>query len=95
MIEIFFQLIKFLYHLCGNNFGLAVILLGVLTRVVFFPLSRQQVKTTKKMNDLAPLLKKLKEKYKNDNKKIQEEQLKLYQQHGVNPAAGCLPVIVA
>lgn len=46
------------------------------------------------MNELQPALKKLKEKYKNDNKKFQEEQLKLYQQHGINPAAGCLPVIV-
>ena len=46
------------------------------------------------MNELQPALKKLKEKYKKDNKKFQEEQLKLYQQHGINPAAGCLPVIV-
>jgi YidC/Oxa1 family membrane protein insertase len=94
LIDLFFQLIKFLYHLCGNNFGLAIVLLGVLTRVAFFPLSRQQSRTTKKMNDLAPALKKLKEKYKNDKKRFQEEQLKLYQQHGINPAAGCLPVIV-
>lgn len=46
------------------------------------------------MNELQPQIKKLKEKYKNDNKKFQEAQLKLFQEHGVNPAAGCLPVIV-
>jgi len=94
MIDLFFQLIKLLYHLFGNNLGLAIIALGVLTRLVFLPLSLTQIKTTKKMNELQPLLKKLKDKYKGDNKKFQEAQLKLFQEHGVNPAAGCLPVIV-
>ncbi len=46
------------------------------------------------MSELAPQIKKLKEKYKDNSKKFQEEQLKLYKQHGVNPAAGCLPLIV-
>lgn len=73
---------------------MAIIVLGVLTRLIFLPLSRQQVKTSKKMNELAPIIKKLKEKYKGQDKKFQEEQLKLYKQHGVNPAAGCLPLIV-
>lgn len=94
MVDLFFQLIKFLYHLFGNNFGFAIIALGVLTRVIFLPLSRTQIKTTKKMSDLAPALKKLKEKHKNDKKKFQEAQLNLYKENGINPAAGCLPAIV-
>jgi YidC/Oxa1 family membrane protein insertase len=94
LVDLFFQLIKFLYHLFGNNLGLAIIAIGVLSRVIFFPLSRQQVKTTKKMSELQPQIAKLKEKHKGDSKKFQEAQMKLFQEHGVNPAAGCLPMIV-
>lgn len=94
MVDLFFQLIKLLYHLFGNNLGFAIIALGVLTRLVFLPLSLTQIKTTKKMNELQPILKKLKEKHKGDNKKFQEAQLALFKEHGINPAAGCLPLIV-
>jgi YidC/Oxa1 family membrane protein insertase len=94
MVDLFFSLIKFLYHACGNNFGLAIIALGVLTRAIFFPLSRTQSKTAKKMNELQPEIAKLKKKYEKDQKKFQQEQLKLFQANGVNPAAGCLPLIV-
>ena len=74
--------------------GFAIILLTVFIRLILYPFTLSQLKTSKKMQELAPKLNKLKELHKGDAKKIQEETMKLYKQHGVNPAAGCLPLIV-
>lgn len=94
MADFFFEVIKALYYFCGQNLGLAIILLGILTRVVFYPLTRQQINNSAKIKELQPLIDKLKTKYKNNNQKFQEEQLKLFKEHKINPAGGCLPVLV-
>lgn len=74
--------------------GWSIIGLTVLIRLVLYPLTTSQLKATKKMQELNPHLSKLKEKHKNDAKTLQAETMKLYKEHGVNPAAGCLPVLV-
>lgn len=74
--------------------GFSIIALTALIRLVLFPLTASQIKASKKMQDLAPHLSNLKEKHKGDKKKHQEEMMKLYKEHGVNPAAGCLPVLL-
>jgi YidC/Oxa1 family membrane protein insertase len=74
--------------------GFAIILLTVLIRLVLYPLMATQLKASKKMQDLNPHLNRLKEKHKGDSKRIQEETMKLYKEHGVNPAAGCLPLVI-
>lgn len=74
--------------------GFSIIALTFLIRVILFPLTASQIRMSKKMQDMAPHISNLKQKHKNDKKKQQEEMMKLYTEFGVNPAAGCLPVVV-
>ena len=74
--------------------GFAIIALTVLIRLVLYPLTALQLKASKKMQELTPHLNRLKEKHKNDAKTLQQETMKLYKEFGVNPAAGCLPVLI-
>lgn len=74
--------------------GFSIIGLTIIIRLVLYPLMASQLKASKKMQDLHPHLKSLKERHKGDTKRIQEETMKLYKEHGINPAAGCLPLLV-
>lgn len=74
--------------------GFSIILLTVVIRLILYPLTGAQLKASKKMMDLNPHLKNLKEKHKGDAKTLQAETMRLYKEHGVNPAAGCLPVLI-
>ena len=74
--------------------GFSIIVLTVVIRTILYPLTASQLKASKKMQELTPHLSNLREKHKKDAKKLQAETMKLYKEHGVNPAAGCLPVIV-
>src|SRR3972149_10662929 len=74
--------------------GFSIIGLTVVIRIILYPLISAQLKASKKMQDIAPHLSNLKEKHKGDKKRIQEETMKLYKDHGVNPAAGCLPTLI-
>lgn len=94
MIDIFLNFIVFLYNLCFQNFGLAIIVLAVLSRIIFFPMQKSMLKNQKKMQELSPKLNELKTIHKGDAKALQQAQLDLYKQHGINPAAGCLPMIL-
>jgi len=94
MSEAFLNFIIFLYNLLFKNFGLTVIVLSVITRVAFYPLTKSQLKYAKKMQDLKPKLDELSLRHKGDKQKLQLAQMALYKEHGVNPAAGCLPLII-
>ena len=74
--------------------GFAIMLLTVLIRIILLPLTASQLRASKKMQELTPHISKLKEKHKNDAKTLQAEQMKLYKEHGVNPAAGCIPAVI-
>lgn len=74
--------------------GWAVIMLTVAIRVVLYPLMHAQMKSAKKMSDLKPHLDALAAKHKDNKQALQQAQLELYKAHGVNPAAGCLPLII-
>lgn len=74
--------------------GFAIIGLTIVIRLILYPLTHSQLKTTKKMQAITPHINKLKEKHKDDAKMLQSETMKLYKEHGVNPLAGCLPVII-
>lgn len=82
-----------LFHV-PYTLGFSIIGLTVLLRLILYPLTRSQLKASKKMQDLSPHLSKLKDKHKGDAKTLQQETMKLYKEFGVNPAAGCLPVLV-
>ncbi|MDO8270082.1 MAG: YidC/Oxa1 family membrane protein insertase [Candidatus Levybacteria bacterium] len=87
-----FQLLQFLH--IPYPLGFSIIALTFIIRLILYPFTASQIKTSKKMQDMAPHISKLKEKHKNDKKKQQEEMMKLYAEFGINPAAGCLPVII-
>jgi YidC/Oxa1 family membrane protein insertase len=74
--------------------GFAIIALTVIIRFLLYPITTQQLKTSKKMQELTPHLADLKKKHKDDPKKLQQETMQLYSKHGVNPLAGCLPTIL-
>ncbi len=76
------------------SLGFAIIGLTIVIRFVLYPFTTSQLKASLKMQTVAPHLSRLKEKHKGDSKKIQEETMKLYKEHGINPAAGCLPVLI-
>lgn len=95
MGDLFLQLILFIYNtLAFQNLGVAVIELAVLTRIIFHPFSKQQAHYSKKMAELQPHLAVLKERHKDNKQAFAVAQMELFKQHGVNPAAGCLPAIV-
>ena len=78
----------------GVNMDYRFLVVTLIIRLIIFPLTLKQYRSSKRMQDLQPEMKKLKEKYKDDAKKQQEETMKLFQQNGVNPLAGCFPIIV-
>lgn len=88
----FYQL--FNYIKLPGAFGFSIIALTLFVRGLLHPFFKQQMDTAKKMQEMKPHLDKLQEKHKKDPKKLQEEQLKLYQQAGINPASGCLVMII-
>lgn len=88
------QALLFFYNLTGQNMGYAIITLTLAAKLLLLPLSITQTKQQKKMADLKPKFDELKEKHKDDKMKQQEEQLRIMREHNVNPAAGCLPLIV-
>ncbi len=74
--------------------GFSIIVLTILIRFITYPLITAQLRVSKKMQDLAPHLSRVKERHKNDATRIQQETMKLYKEHGVNPLAGCLPSLL-
>jgi YidC/Oxa1 family membrane protein insertase len=77
-----------------NNLGWSLVILAALIRLVFWPLNTAQFKSIMKMQKIAPLMKRLQERYKDDRQKLQQETMALYREHRVNPFAGCWPMLV-
>lgn len=77
-----------------GSYGLAIIVLTLGIKLVTFPLTLQQIRSTKGMREVQPYMEEIKKKYGKDKTKLTEETMKLYKEHGVNPAAGCLPLLV-
>lgn len=92
LLVAFYKFFEWL-HIPGP-LGWAIILLTIAIRLLLYPLMQQQLASAKKMANLKPHLDALSAKHKDDKTKLQQAQLDLYKQHGVNPAAGCLPLLV-
>jgi YidC/Oxa1 family membrane protein insertase len=86
-----FWALDWLYHLVGN-FGVAILLLTVLVKLVFFPLANKSYASMAKMKSVQPQLAALKERYPDDKVKQQQEMMEIYKKEKINPIAGCLPV---
>jgi YidC/Oxa1 family membrane protein insertase len=82
-----------LYNIFGD-FGIAIIVMTLVLKAALIPLSRKQIESQKEMAELQPKIKELQKKYKNDKEKLSKETMALYKEHNVNPAAGCLPLII-
>lgn len=86
-------LFKWMYKVVPN-YGFVVILLTVIIKLVFWPLSQKSYKSMKDMQKIAPLMEQLREKYKDDKEKLNREVIELYKRQKVNPLGGCLPMIL-
>ena len=86
-------LVKVLYNLIGN-YAVTMVVATLILKLLLFPLAIHQQKSTAKMSVFQPLMNEIQQKYKNDPQKQQEEMMKLQQEHGFNPMAGCLPMLL-
>jgi YidC/Oxa1 family membrane protein insertase len=82
------------FHSYVGNYGVAIILLTVLIKAVFWPITQKGMKSMKNMQKLQPKVAKLKEKFKNDPQKMNQEMMALYKTYKVNPLGGCLPLLL-
>ncbi|MEG2348842.1 MAG: YidC/Oxa1 family membrane protein insertase [Clostridia bacterium] len=94
LASFFGLIIRFIYNLVNSNYFITILLFTILTKILLFPLSWIQIKSTEKLNRIAPLDKKIREKYKNDKQKQAEELSKIYSENKINPLGGCLPVLL-
>ena len=86
-------LMKQIYELV-NNYGFAIILFTVITKILLFPLNLKQQKSSAQLQKIKPQLDEIQKKYANNREKMSEETMKLYQEYGINPAGGCLPLLI-
>ena len=86
------DILAFFYAIVPNA-GFAIIMLTVLVRLILFPLTAKQAKSMIAMQRAQPEIKKLQAKYKNDRQKLNEELMKFYKEHQINPLGGCLPLL--
>ncbi len=90
----FVTLLTFLYSIFNRDMVLAIIIFTILIRLLTYPLTAQQLRSSSAMQQLQPELKKLQEKYKNDREKLAQEQMRMYREYGINPLGGCLPMVI-
>jgi YidC/Oxa1 family membrane protein insertase len=76
------------------NYGVVIIILSAFTKFLFYPLTQKSMKSMQRMQELQPKMAALKEKYKSDPKRMNQEVMKLYKEQGVNPVGGCLPLLL-
>jgi YidC/Oxa1 family membrane protein insertase len=93
LIGIVEQVLVFLYSFT-HNYGVAIILLTIIIRVLMYPLMQKQMTSMRETQKIQPLMQEIQRKYKNDKEKMNQELMKLYKEHKVNPMGGCLPLIV-
>jgi YidC/Oxa1 family membrane protein insertase len=87
------SLVQILYGIFGN-YGIAIIIITILTKIVFWPVTRKSYTSMKRMQSLQPQISKIKEKYKDDKQRIQQETMAIFRSNKVNPMGGCLPMLV-
>ena len=86
--------LSFSYETLIPNYGISIILLTVIIKIIFYPLMNKQYTSMKKMQEIAPKMTELRQKFKSDPHKMQQEVMKLYKDHNVSPLQGCLPMLL-
>jgi YidC/Oxa1 family membrane protein insertase len=94
IINPFTNVLLLIYEWLGHNFAIAIIVFTVLVRLITYPLTVQQQKSAKAMQDMQPQLQALQKKYAKDKETLNKETMKLYQEAGINPLGGCLPMLL-
>jgi YidC/Oxa1 family membrane protein insertase len=90
-----FNAVIFLYNVIpGHDFGISIIALTVIIRLMFFPLSVKTIRSQRAMSRLNPKIKEIKEKHKNDNAAQSAAIMQIYKEHNINPLSGCLPMLI-
>ena len=93
LVDFVVYVLNAIYGVVGN-YGIAIIIVTILMRIVIFPLTLKQEKSMKKLRDLQPEIEKIKEKYKDSPQEYQQKTAELYRESGVNPLGGCLPLLI-
>jgi YidC/Oxa1 family membrane protein insertase len=93
LVDVFEEVLKFFHDQVGASWGLSIILLTIVVRALLLPLAVKQFRSMQALQRIAPHLKVLQEKYKDDKQRLQQETMKFYQEHKVNPFASCLPLV--
>lgn len=94
LMDIANSVLNFLHDTVGLEYGLAIVGLTFITRAMILPLSVKQIRSMREMSAIQPQLKEIQERYKNDRERLQRESMALFQEHGVNPFASCLPLLL-
>ncbi|MDW7673087.1 MAG: YidC/Oxa1 family membrane protein insertase [Bacillota bacterium] len=98
IIDFISNVLQYLFNITESigipSYGLAIVMLTILIKLVLFPLTNKQMKSMKAMQAIQPEMKRIQEKHKKNPEKAQQEIMALYKEEGVNPLAGCLPLIV-
>jgi YidC/Oxa1 family membrane protein insertase len=94
LIDIANEVLVFLHDSVGLEYGAAIVGLTFITRALIIPLSVKQIRSMREMSAIQPQLKEIQEKYKDDRERLQRESMRLFQEHGVNPFASCLPLLL-
>ena len=92
-MQLFLNIFVF-FSKATHSYGIGIIILTLIIRLLMFPLYRTQLQSMKKMQEIGPEMKRLQERYKNDKQKLAEEQMRLYREKGVNPMVSCLPMLL-
>lgn len=92
------QVITFLYGITDTlgmpNYGLAIVIMTVIVKLILYPLTKKQIESMQAMMSIQPKMKEIQEKYKDDKQRLNMELANLYKNEGVNPLAGCLPLLI-
>src|SRR3954449_8104149 len=94
LIDFTEAIMKFWHDSVGFSWGMSIIFLTFVIRLIILPLTFKQVKSMQEMKRIQPEIQKLKERYGDDRQRLQQEQMKMFQEHGVNPLSSCLPIVL-
>jgi YidC/Oxa1 family membrane protein insertase len=93
LIRPFLNILVLFYHLTGDV-GVGIILLTILVRLVLYPFSGKAIRSQQELSKLQPQIQEIQKRYKNNQQEQAQELMRLYKEHGVNPFAGCLPLLI-
>jgi len=98
LVLVFAQVLDWIYDNVVSNYGVAIILITILLRLAVFPLNQKSMRSMKRMSVIAPEMKAIQEKYREDPQRLQQEMMSMYRRHGVNPitamGGGCIPMLI-